>query len=296
VSLASSTQPLDTSARVLIAQAKQLELNLRHEFQNLVDTFNVGIDHYVKRRNNNSNSNNTNNTSSNNNNSVHNTTNKSNNNNNNKNTQVANEEKNQGEDEGAVVNPNKPETKTEEEEQQEAGSALLVELIKGSSLRLSSGLRAQAKFGPVKSLVRLQQKGDPVRVLDYARTSLVFADPLLLGVFFEEFRKREKFKILRVQNKFTLARPLTEPPNVHINFEFGGHVCELQLTLEDFALIKDYSHKPYEIVRIAKTKLGELKNSDKLREAVEDLIAEGVYYPHPGTGCYPSPQLPLAWH
>lgn len=95
-----------------------------------------------------------------------------------------------------------------------------------------------------------------MRVLDYVRVTVVFADPLLLAEFCGEFRKLgSRWAVARVQNKFKLARPLQEPPNVRAhNFEFGGHVFELQLTLEDFALIKDYSHKPYEIVRIAKPK------------------------------------------
>jgi len=42
---------------------------------------------------------------------------------------------------------------------------------------------------------------------------------------------------------------MTQPPNVHINFLYMGHVCEVQLILEDFMLIKDYSHKPSEILR-----------------------------------------------
>ena len=174
-------------------------------------------------------------------------------------------------------------------------------MIKRSSLRLSSGLRVQAKFGSAKSLARLEQKigknGKAFTVLDYARLTVVFADPLLLSVFYEELRSKLTSAIVRVNNKFVQAQnDMTQPPNIHINFEFEDHICEVQLTLEDFALIKDYSHKPYEILRIARDDSGAMKTDEtQLREAMEHIIAEGVYCPHPGTASYPNMTLHPVW-
>lgn len=141
------------------------------------------------------------------------------------------------------------EAKVEAGEDAEA-ELVMKKIIKSSCLRLSSDLRVQAKFGPMKSIARLLQKGAPDGVLDYVRAMVIFADPLLLALFYEQLAKqREHFTILQVKNKFVEAVHaleakegyITQPPNMHINLEFQGHVCEVQLTLEDFALIKEYN-------------------------------------------------------
>lgn len=269
-----SRQPLDGSNQVLIAQAKRLEAKLRKKYRDLVDTFNTGL----------------------------------NNNKQSKQQQDGQEEKK----EMAPVN--------QEEEQEEEEALAVREAINSSTLRLSSGLRVQVQFGPSKSMSRLKQKGPPRSVLDYTRATVVFADPLLLALFFDLFKAT--FKVVRVMNKFLLldkkqkkninknkdkghevkeegegaegAEQLPQPPNVHVNFVFEGHVCEVQLFLEDFLWIKEFSHKPYEIVRLARDKKGNKKkqkeaDSKELREAVEHILAEGVYDPHPGPALYPPP-------
>ena len=241
---------------MLIAQAKRLEAKLRRKYRDLVDTFNTGLNN--------------------------------------------NKDKDKGEKK--EHQPHQEEEKKQEQQNQ----ALPLTIINSSSLRLSSGLRVQVKFGPSKSMSRLKQKGPPRSVLDYTRATVVFADPLLLALFFDLFKVT--FKVVRVTNKFLLLEKkkkgnnndnkegqeaeeqLPQPPNVHVNFVFEGHVCEVQLFLEDFLWIKEFSHKPYEIVRLARDKKGKKKimaDSKELREAVEHILAEGVYDPHPGPELYP---------
>jgi len=182
-----------------------------------------------------------------------------------------------------------------------------------SSLCLSSGLRAQAVFGPAKSPTRVNDKCKeenerPSSVLDYSRLTVIFADPLLLADFHDKLRRKQAeyhvhdgdFTILRVINKFNQERPMKQPPNVHINFMFEGHVCEVQLILEDFMLIKDYSHKPYEIVRLVQDQSGNnilaQMTRDQRHKVIEHVIAEGVYCRHPGAASYPSTDAHLEWH
>jgi len=131
----------------------------------------------------------------------------------------------------------------------------------------------------------------PTSVLDFARLTVIFADPLLLAQFYDELKR--KFKILRVNNKFNAEakdQQMTQP-HVHINFLYEEHVCEVQLILEDFLLIKDYSHKPYEILRRVQDKHGNDIMSqipeDKLAQIIEDVIGGGVYCKHPGAASYP---------
>lgn len=162
---------------------------------------------------------------------------------------------------------------------------LLGEVTK-SSLRLSNGLRVLVQFGPPKSAVRVQQKGIPATVLDYARATVVFADPRLLCLFFTELTKVSDFVMLRVKNKF-VERRATEPPDIHINLEFQGHICEILLMLEDFFLIKEYSHDPYDIIRIVRDEHNQPKPDDELQAAKEQLISDGVYYKHPNRTMYP---------
>jgi len=180
-------------------------------------------------------------------------------------------------------------------------------------LCLSSGLLAQAQFAPAKSAARVAAKCEEEAeqassVLDFARLTVVFADPLLLAEFYDELKRREEeknseekdlgegsdkpqFKILRVINKFKQKRPMKQPPNVHINFLYEGHVCEEQPILEDFMLIKDYSHKPYELVRLAQDKKGKNTLPDlpqqQVDKLIEGVIAEGVFCKHPGAARYP---------
>jgi len=190
----------------------------------------------------------------------------------------------------------------------------------------SGGLLAQVQFAPAKSAARVAAKCEEEAerassVLDFARLTVVFADPLLLAEFYDELKRmgeeeegeeeekkeegdkgggmvegsgkqKPRFKILRVINKFKQKeRPMKQPPNVHINFLFENHVCEVQLILEDFMLIKDYSHKPYELVRLAQDKQGNnilpLLSEKQVDKLIEGVIAEGVFCKHPGAARYP---------
>jgi len=69
-------------------------------------------------------------------------------------------------------------------------------------------------------------------------------------------------------------------------------VCEVQLILEDFMLIKDYSHKPYELVRLVQDKQGNdilpLLSKEQVDKLIEGVIAEGVFCKHPGAARYPA--------
>jgi len=191
---------------------------------------------------------------------------------------------------------------------------------KSKFLCLSSGLLAQVQFAPAKSAARVAAKCEEENerpldssVLDFARLTVVFADPLLLAEFYDELkrweeeedeqkegereeeeekekqegdrgrgvgRKPQQFKILRVINKFKQKRPMKQPPNVHIKFLYEEqHVCEVQLILEDFMLIKDYSHKPYELVRLVQDKQGNdilpLLSKEQVDKLIEGVIAGG---------------------
>lgn len=153
-----------------------------------------------------------------------------------------------------------------------------------SELRLTSGRHAKVLFGPQKTVERVQQKigseGKAGNVLDYLRATIVMADPALLAMFYRALQLNSNFVIKRVKNKL-LFEDLDQPPNVHINLEFCGHVGEIQSILEDFLLIKEYSHKPFELTRIGWVN-GAMVKGAELEAVVEYVVSAGVYVSHPG--------------
>lgn len=156
-------------------------------------------------------------------------------------------------------------------------------------LKLASGHRVKVLFAPAKSVERVKQKiglGAARQVTDYLRATVVMADPALLAMFHLALATdSHHFSIKRCKNKL-LFENLKEPPNVHLNLEFRGHIGEIQLILEDFMLIKEYSHKVFELTRIGV--VGEnLVAGAALQQAVKYVASTGVYVLHPGKEDYP---------
>jgi hypothetical protein len=128
-----------------------------------------------------------------------------------------------------------------------------------------AGLNTVLRCGPPKSEARMRAKvrgdysapGDSEHpedprgkyLLDVARATFTFEDPYALSVFFELLKRT--FTVVRVKNKLADTEHLEpmERTNVLINVKVDDpmcglpHIAEVQLILQDFALIKRTLHK-----------------------------------------------------
>jgi len=128
-------------------------------------------------------------------------------------------------------------------------------------------------------------------IFDYLRATIVMADPALLAMFYWVLKR--EWEVVRVKNKHRKGKTQAsyhQPPNLHVNVCFHGHVAEIQLILEDFIMIKEYSHKPFEVLRIGlDDPTGDnVKQGKELDEAVTAIVSAGVYLEHPGSVDYPT--------
>ncbi|EKX32423.1 hypothetical protein GUITHDRAFT_121390 [Guillardia theta CCMP2712] len=140
------------------------------------------------------------------------------------------------------------------------------ELVRWEGVSREEKLRRRVKFATVKSVDRAMEKasrsytGDVSRLTDIVRQCIVFTSLKDLVSCFDEVIKDDELLVLRVKNRFDdsydanfsagyrdLCINVLLRSELAASWGLSGHVCELQLTLEEF---KEWSwegegHKRY---------------------------------------------------
>jgi len=124
---------------------------------------------------------------------------------------------------------------------------------------------AELRVGPPKTRKRAEEKRTndynkkdvpAAHLLDLIRVMVVFDEPYEMSVFqsFLELR----LNVVRTKNDFVEDRPAEESQYRHIIcnvlFAHGDveHVAEVQLTTQEFAQLRKWSHRPYKVERAQK--------------------------------------------
>eukprot|EP00931_Biecheleriopsis_adriatica_P119076 TRINITY_DN94355_c0_g1_i1.p1 TRINITY_DN94355_c0_g1~~TRINITY_DN94355_c0_g1_i1.p1 ORF type:complete len:706 (-),score=90.38 TRINITY_DN94355_c0_g1_i1:242-2359(-) len=114
-----------------------------------------------------------------------------------------------------------------------------------------SNEKVKLRFAPAKTAERAKQKG-PKWLLDLNRATLEVDQPLTLIVAFYvlgAMLPESDGRITRITNKFTSSQ-MSQPCNLHVNFEVDSWVHEVQFTLSDFLAVKMCMHKYYQVERV----------------------------------------------
>jgi len=132
---------------------------------------------------------------------------------------------------------------------------------------IASKTKGAPSFPPgLKDLTTAKEKvareygGDPSKIVDLVRSTIVYADvPALLTAMPQI---QSQFTIVRLKNKFMNVTP-SGYRDINMNIQLSnGHIGELQLNLTEVLALKAAQHKDvYEVERAAMEKYGKEKGS-----------------------------------